>query len=79
MDHFEEISYGAQQRLRESTAKATGKHRISGRTKTLLDLDNADDLSILDGKVSKMNDFQEVLRVQGARRSLKVLKLQEGV
>ena len=33
----------------------------------LLDLDYADDLSILDESVSKMNEFLEVLRVQGAR------------
>jgi len=34
--------------------------------KTLLDLDYADDLSILDESVSKMNEISEVLGVQGA-------------
>ena len=40
--------------------------------KTLLDLDYADDLTILDESVSKMNEFLEVLRVQGARIGLKI-------
>ena len=50
-----------------STGKAIGGHGIKWRGKTLLDLDYADDLSILDESVSKMNEFLEVLRVQGAR------------
>jgi len=35
--------------------------------KNLLDLDYADDLSILDESVSKMNELLKVLRVQGTR------------
>ena len=40
--------------------------------KTLLDLDYADDLSMLDESVSKMNEFLEVLRVQSAKIGLKI-------
>ena len=40
--------------------------------KSLLDLDYADDLSILDESVSKMNELLEVLRFQGARIDLKI-------
>ena len=40
--------------------------------KTLLDLDYADDLSVLYESVSKMNDFLEIIRVQGARIGLKI-------
>ena len=40
--------------------------------KNLLDLDYADDLSILDQNMSKMNEILEVLRVQGARIGLKI-------
>jgi len=40
--------------------------------KTLLDLDYADDLSILYESVSKMNEFLKVLRVHGARICLKI-------
>ena len=38
----------------------------------LLDLDYADDLRILDEKVSKMKEFLEVLRVKGTRTDLKI-------
>ena len=38
----------------------------------LLDLDYADNLGILDESVSKMNEFLEVLRVQGAGIGLKI-------
>ena len=38
-----------------STGKAMGDLRIKGEEKTLLDFDYADDLSILDESVSKMN------------------------
>ena len=44
---------------------------ISG-IRTLLDLDYADDLSILDESVSKMNELLEVLRVQDSRIGLKI-------
>ena len=47
-----------------NTGKAIGDHGIKWGGKTLLDLDYADDLSILDESVSKMNEFLEVLRVQ---------------
>ena len=55
-----------------STRKAIGEHGIKWGGKTLLDLDYADGLSILDESVSKMNEFLEVLRVQGARIGLKI-------
>jgi len=35
-----------------------------------MDLDSADDLSTLDESVSKMNEFLETLRAQGARIGL---------
>jgi hypothetical protein len=57
-----------------STKKAMGDHGIKWGGKSLLDffLDYADDLSILDESVSKMNKVLEVLRVQGARIGLKI-------
>ena len=55
-----------------STGKPIGDHGIKWGRKTLLDLDYADDLSILDESVSKMNEFLEVLRVQGATIGLKI-------
>ena len=55
-----------------STGKTIGDHGIKWGGRTLLDLDYADDLSILDESVSKMNEFLEVLRVQGAKISLKI-------
>ena len=55
-----------------STGKAIGDHGIKWGGRTLLDLDYADDLSILDESVSKMNEFLEVLRVQGAKIGLKI-------
>ena len=55
-----------------STGKAIGDHGIKWGGKTLLDLDYADDLSILDESVSKMNEFLEVLRDQGAKIGLKI-------
>jgi hypothetical protein len=47
-----------------------GDRRIKWGGKYLLDLDYADDLSILDESVSKMNELFEVLRVQGVRIGL---------
>ena len=55
-----------------STGKAIGDHGIKWGGRTLLDLDYADDLSILDESVSKMYEFLEVLRVQGAKIGLKI-------
>ena len=55
-----------------STGKTIGDHGIKWGGKTLLDLDYADDLSILDESVSKMNEFLEILRVRGARIGLKI-------
>ena len=49
-----------------------GDHGIKWGGKSLLDLDYADDLSILDESVSKMNEVLEVLRVQGASIGLKI-------
>ena len=54
------------------SGKAIGYHGIKWGGKTLLDLDYADDLSILDGSSSKMNELIEILRVQGARTGLKI-------
>ena len=65
MDHFDGL------RLKEYK-KVIGDHRIKWGGKMLLDLDYADDLSILDESVSKMNEFLEVLRVQGAKIGLKI-------
>ena len=42
------------------------------RYKSLLNLDYVNNLRILGDYVSKMNEFLEVLRVQGARISLKI-------
>ena len=55
-----------------STERAMGDHRIKWGGKTLLDLDYADDLSILDESVNKMNELLEVLRDQGAIKGLKI-------
>ena len=55
-----------------SIGKAMGDHRIKWGGKTLLELDYTDDLSILDESVSKMNELSEILRVQGAKVSLKI-------
>ena len=55
-----------------STRKAIGDHGIKWGGKMFLDLDYADDLNILVESVSKMNEFLEVLRVQGARIGLKI-------
>ena len=49
-----------------------GEHRIKWGSKTLLDLDYAYDLSILDERVRKMNELLEVLRVQSARIDWKI-------
>jgi len=43
-----------------STGKSMGDCRIKWGGKTLLGLDYADDLSILDESVSKMNELQDV-------------------
>ena len=43
-----------------STGKAIGDHGIKWGGKAILDLDYADDLSILDESMSKMNEFLEV-------------------
>ena len=51
--------------------KGNGNLGMRWGDKTLLDLDYADDLSILDHSLSKMNGLLEVLRVQGARIALK--------
>ena len=46
-----------------STGKAIGEHGIKWEGKIFLDLDYADDLSILDEIVSIMNELLEVFRV----------------
>ena len=55
-----------------STGKTIGDYRTKWRGKTLLELDYAHELNILDESVSKMNELLEVLRVQGAIRGLKI-------
>ena len=55
-----------------STGKAIGDHGIKWGGKTLLDLDYADDLSILDESMIKMNEVLAVLQVQGAKIGLKI-------
>ena len=54
-----------------SIAKAMEEHGIKRGSKTLLDLDYADDLSILDELVRKMNKLLKVLQVQGTKIGLK--------
>ena len=49
-----------------------GDHGIKWGKKTFMDLDLADDLSILDESVSKTNELLEVFRLQGARIGLKM-------
>jgi len=43
-----------------SITKVIGEHGIKGGSKILLDLGYADDLSVLDESVSKMNDLLEI-------------------
>ena len=59
------MSWGAQERQWEKTESKWER-------KTFLALDYADDLSILDESVSKIDKLLEVLRVQGARICLKI-------
>ena len=49
-----------------------GEHGIKWESKSLLDLDYTDDLSILDENLSKINKFLEALRAQCARIDLKI-------
>ena len=56
----------------KSREKAMGDNRIKWGWKTLLDLDYADDLGILDEPVCKINKLLEVSRVHGARIGLKI-------
>jgi hypothetical protein len=49
-----------------------GEHRVKWRNKTLIDLDYADNLSILDENVGKMNTILKILQVHGARIGLKI-------
>ena len=55
-----------------STREAIGGHGIKWGGKILLDLDYADDLSILAESVGKINELLEGLRVQGARIGLRI-------
>ena len=54
-----------------STGKVTGEREINWGRKTFLELDYADDLSILDEIMSKLNEI-EVLKIQGARMGSKI-------
>ena len=60
MDHFDGF-------VLRRTGEAMGDHGIQWGGKTILDLDFADDLSVLDESGSKMNELLEVLRFQAAR------------
>ena len=55
-----------------STAKAVREHGLNCESKTFLDLDYADDFSILDEGVCKRNELLEVSQVQGARICLNI-------
>ena len=66
MDHFDGLGL-------KKHRKGNGRPRNQMGKITLLDLDYADDLSILEESVSKMYELLEVLRVQGARRGLKII------
>ena len=65
MDHFGRLC------IKEHTKGNGGPQNQMGG-KTLLNLDYADDLSILDEIMSKMNGLLQVLRVQGGRVGLKI-------
>ena len=56
----------------KDTVKALGQHRIKWEGKTLLDLDFACDLSVLDKNITKMNEFLSVLGLQGERVGLQI-------
>ena len=62
----------AQRTLYLGAQKTIAGQRIKWGIQTLLDLGYADDLSILDKNVSKMNEILGVLRVQGTRTGLKI-------
>ena len=49
-----------------------GEHSVKWEEKIFLDLDYADDSSILDEYIHKMNDYLDVLRSQGTQISLKI-------
>ena len=51
-----------------------GDHETKWEGKAFLDFDYADDLSILDESVSKINEILEVMRVQRARIGLSLLQ-----
>ena len=55
-----------------SPAKAIGVDELKWRSKTFLDLNYAEDLSILDESLSKMNKLSEILQVHGAWIGLKI-------
>ena len=61
--------------VQRSTGKAIGGHGIKWGGTTLLDLNYADDLCILDENLSKMDELLKVFRNQGARIGLKKLML----
>ena len=48
------------------------EYRNNWGSKTFLDLDYADDLSILDENINKMNNILEVIKFQGTRTGLKI-------
>ena len=53
------------------STETRGSNGIKWGGKTFQDLDNADDFSILDESVSKMNELLEILRLQSGRIGLK--------
>ena len=55
-----------------SRKKALGELGIKWESKTLLDFDHDEGLGVQEENIRKRNGFLKVLRVQGARISLKV-------
>ena len=49
-----------------------GEHKINRGSKTLLDLDYADDLIIFDENASRTSELSEVVRVQGTKTRLQI-------
>ena len=72
LDHFDGFCP-----RKHSTGNGRPHNQIG--SKTLLDLDYAEDLGILDENVSKMSDFSEVFKIQGLRIGLKSKSLKLGI
>ena len=57
-----------------STTKALQERGMKWGSRNVLELEYADDVSVLDEHISKMNSFLAVLRVQGGIIVLKMLR-----